>query len=84
VPSIYRTAKGRAEILTAYEKRLAALALPVESRFVDTRVGRTHVLLAGPCAARPLFARADLEGWKAPVLDRIRAFLAEPDGGDPR
>lgn len=44
---IYRNAEGRAAVLALYERGLAQLPFRAESRSVDTRFGRTHVLSAG-------------------------------------
>lgn len=49
--SIYRTPEGEAEIHVIYDRQLARLNLPFESRFVNTRFGVTHVLVLGPEAA---------------------------------
>lgn len=52
--TIYRSAAGRAAVLAMVERGIAELPLAVASRFVDTRFGATHVLVAGPAEAPPL------------------------------
>lgn len=52
--TIYKTPEGRASVLALYDRELARLKLAVDSRFVDTRFGRTHLLVAGPEDAPPL------------------------------
>jgi len=55
-PSIYRDDEAEAEALALYERRLAALPLEVERRWIETHAGSTHVLVAGPETAPPLVA----------------------------
>ena len=52
--SIYRSAAGRRAIERVYEAGVAALPFDVDSQYVDTRHGRTHVLVAGPADGRPV------------------------------
>jgi hypothetical protein len=52
--SIYRTPEGESEIHVIYDRQLARLKLPYESRMIDTRFGATHVLVLGPQAAPPV------------------------------
>jgi pimeloyl-ACP methyl ester carboxylesterase len=49
--SIYRTPEGNTEIHAIYDRQLARLTLPYESRMVRTRFGKTHVLTLGPQSA---------------------------------
>ena len=53
--SIYKSDAARAAIEALYDRALARLPFPTESRRVDTTFGSTHVLVAGPegCAAAP-------------------------------
>lgn len=51
---IYKSEKGRAAVLALYERGLAQLPFRAESRSVETRFGRTHLLSAGPAQAPPL------------------------------
>lgn len=52
--TIYKSAAGRAAVLAAYDRGVAGLTVPVESRVVETRFGATHMLVAGPAEAPPL------------------------------
>ena len=52
--SIYRSAAGKRAIERVYESGITALPFDVDSQYVDTRHGRTHVLLAGPADGRPV------------------------------
>ena len=52
--SIYHSAAGEREIHAIYDRQLARLKLPYESRTVETRFGQTHVLELGPDAAPPV------------------------------
>lgn len=52
--SIYRSPDGMARILDLYDRGVEALGLQVEERWVETRFGRTHVLVTGPDGAPPL------------------------------
>ena len=51
---VYRSGRGRDEVLRAYREQAARVPFPCMSRFVATAFGPTHVLLAGPEAAPPL------------------------------
>ncbi|MGE8004314.1 hypothetical protein [Lysinibacillus sp. NPDC093216] len=53
--SIYTSEKGRLEILNHYEQYLNSFDFEVERAFVDTSIGKTHVLMAGPKEGKPLF-----------------------------
>lgn len=53
MPSIYKSAEGRAEILRLYDEALLALG-GHESTKIGTRLGETHVLMLGPEEAPPL------------------------------
>ena len=44
VSSIYRSARGRAEIMALYDEAVARLDQRVERRMVGTRYGATHEL----------------------------------------
>lgn len=46
--TVFKSAADRAAYLADYDRRLAALPLAVESRWVETRFGKTHLLLSGP------------------------------------
>jgi pimeloyl-ACP methyl ester carboxylesterase len=43
--SVYRSVSSKQKILGLYEKYLSRLSIPVESKYIDTRFGKTHLLL---------------------------------------
>jgi len=52
--SIYKSDVAREEIEALYDRALARLSFPTESRWVKTTFGATHLLVAGPDGAPPL------------------------------
>lgn len=52
--SIYRSPAGRRALEQAYGDALERLGAEVTERYVDTRYGETHVLLAGPASGDPV------------------------------
>lgn len=92
--TVFKSAADRDAYLADYDRRLAALPLAVESRWVDTRHARTHLLLSGPADAPPLAvlhggngSALDLAAAWAPLADHHRvAWLdvpGEPNRSDP-
>lgn len=92
--TIYHSPASEAAIHSLYDRQVARLPFPVEEIFVDTRFGRTHLLLAGPKDGVPLITfhggnstnPSTLE-WIAPLLDRCRVIapdtLGMPGRSDP-
>lgn len=52
--SIYRSQHGKNQILNMYDKLQSQIDTKFESRFIDTRFGKTHVLIGGNDSAPPL------------------------------
>jgi pimeloyl-ACP methyl ester carboxylesterase len=52
--SVYRTLTGRADVQAFYDRVLARLPYPVESRYVATQFGRTHLTIGGNRNGTPL------------------------------
>lgn len=52
--SIYRSPKSREHLLAYYDRILRNWPIPCEERFVETKSGKTHLLLCGRQSARPL------------------------------
>ena len=87
--SIYRSPESQAAIEALYDRQVAKLPFPVESRYVETRYGRTHLLLAGPREAPPLVVfhggndtNPSTLGWIAP-LAREFGIIAPDTIGHP-
>ena len=53
-PSIYSSPAVAAEFERLYAEKLAAWPVPHESRFLDTSLGRVHVIVSGPEEEPPL------------------------------
>lgn len=52
--SVFKSAKGEAEFMAAYDAVLARWPIPYESISVPTRFGSTHVIVGGPEDGKPL------------------------------
>ncbi|WP_394740682.1 alpha/beta fold hydrolase [Natronococcus roseus] len=84
---IYRSASGERAIKRLYGVLLAELETSFERRWVDTRFGETHVLVAGPSDAPPLVVfhggnvvnPISLE-WFLPLADRFRIYAPDTIG----
>jgi pimeloyl-ACP methyl ester carboxylesterase len=51
---LYKTQAGHTAMMAWYDKALAALPVPHQSRYIETRQGRTHVLIMGEMDKPPL------------------------------
>jgi pimeloyl-ACP methyl ester carboxylesterase len=75
---MYRSAEGFNAIMSWYEDTLAKIEIPVESVFVDSRFGRTHMLAAGPTDAEPVLLIPGVAGcaplWRQQFPDLARYF----------
>lgn len=76
-PSIYNSPSVAAEIERLYAEKLAAWPVPHESRFLDTSLGRVHVIVSGPEEAPPLLllhaAAVSSWSWVYNIEDLSRA-----------
>jgi pimeloyl-ACP methyl ester carboxylesterase len=52
--SLYRSQRSRDQLLEYYDRILHNWPIPCEERFVETKCGKTHLLLCGKEGARPL------------------------------
>lgn len=50
----FRSMEARSSLLDSYARVLARWPVPYESRYVETRYGRAHVLASGPAYAPPV------------------------------
>lgn len=73
--SIYKSDRGREVMRGWYDTFLAALRHPHTSTFVDTDVGRTHVLSAGPEDAPPLLCFHGVMGSAPSALSLVEGLV---------
>ena len=52
--SLYKTEKGRKEILDLYDRQLSRLKWPWKDVYVDTSFGKTHIIETGNLSGEPL------------------------------
>lgn len=85
--TIYRSPDAQRGIADLYRRAREALPFATESRTLPSRFGDTHVLVAGPPAARPivLFGGGNVVGpltlgWFAPLTERFRIFAPDTIG----
>jgi pimeloyl-ACP methyl ester carboxylesterase len=85
--TIYRSPASQAAIEEMYDRQVAKLPFPVESRYVDTRFGRTHLLVGGSKEAQPLVifhggndTNPSTLGWFAPLAEKFRIIAPDTIG----
>ena len=75
---MYRSEAGFNAIMAWYEDTLSRIEVPVDSRYVDTRFGRTHMLVAGPADGEPVLLVPGVAGcaplWRRQFPDLARHF----------
>jgi pimeloyl-ACP methyl ester carboxylesterase len=86
-PSIYRSARGEAELKRLYEQKLANLTVAANSCMVQTRFGHTHVLTVGPPEAPPVMVLTGISTgaprtleWFQPLAQDYRLHAPDPIG----
>lgn len=71
--NLYKSAESYAKMCDFYDRSLAALPVPMESRYVETRFGSTHMLVAGPEDAAPFILIQGMAGsailWHHQIAD---------------
>jgi pimeloyl-ACP methyl ester carboxylesterase len=72
--SLYKSPAGYAAAMAWYDAELARQPVPVESRFVETRFGPTHLIIAGPVDAPPLVLVQGLGGNAMMWRPQLAAF----------
>ncbi|PLT29731.1 alpha/beta fold hydrolase [Peribacillus deserti] len=85
--SIYKNEKAKERILNYYDAYLNELKVPIEKEYVQTRYGKTHMLISGPENGKPLFI---LQGgncinpmtlaWFKPLLHEYRIYAPDTIG----
>jgi len=73
-PKLYKSQEGYEKIMAWYDAVVAKIDAPVQSHYVDTRFGRTHMLSAGNPAAEPLILIPGAAG-SAPLYRRAIEHL---------
>lgn len=53
--SIYQNPEIEKKLMTIYENRMAQWPVPYESRYINTRYGKVHVIISGAKDAPPIF-----------------------------
>ena len=86
-PSIYRTSDGEAVLTALYDAAVARLGVPCEDRTVDTRFGRTHLLVTGPAHGPPLLVfhggncvNPLTLAWFLPLAEAYRIYAPDTIG----
>jgi pimeloyl-ACP methyl ester carboxylesterase len=91
---MYKSAAGRKAILDWYDDVVAKIDAKIESQYVETRYGRTHMLVAGPIDAAPLILIPGIAGcaplWRRQLPEFARHFrvyaldiVGQPGKSDP-
>jgi 2-hydroxy-6-oxonona-2,4-dienedioate hydrolase len=88
--TIYAHPQARDSLTAGVERFRALLRVPTSSREVDTRYGRTHVLVAGPEDAPPLVvfhgamaSSAHVLSEMQPMLEKFRVYAPDILGHSP-
>lgn len=75
---MYRSESGFNAVMSWYEDTEAKIPVPVESVFVETRFGRTHMLVAGPVGEEPVLLIPGVAGcaplWRRQIGDLSQHF----------
>ncbi len=75
---LYKSDEGYEEIMKWYHGLLEQIEVPFEQRFVDTRFGKTHMLVCGPEDGEPLVLVQAVAGssplWRNQLADFSKHF----------
>ena len=76
--SVFKTAKGETNSITAYDAVLAHWPVPYEELDLSTRFGTTHLIVSGPVAAKPIIflhgQDSSATSWMYNFADLSQAF----------
>jgi len=85
--SIYKSEEGKEKIIKLYNKALKELQIEYESQMIDTRFGKTHVLIMGSESAAPvmIFQGGNTVNpltlsWFIPLLNDYRVYAPDTIG----
>jgi pimeloyl-ACP methyl ester carboxylesterase len=85
--TIYKSEQGQKCIQKHYEDYVQTLDFPVERRYIDTRFGKTHVLVSGPADGKPLFVfqggnciNPMTMSWFSPLTKEYRVYAPDTIG----
>jgi hypothetical protein len=75
---LYKSTEGYRAIMSWYDDVLEMIDVDVESQYVNTRFGNTHMLTCGPKDGEPLFLIPGIAGcaplWRAQLPDFAKKF----------
>lgn len=91
---MYKSAEGRRAIIEWYDDVVAKIETDVASQYVETRFGRTHMLVGGPVDGPPLILVPGIAGcaplWRRQLPEFARHFrvyaldiVGQPGKSDP-
>ncbi|SRR6266487_2451517 len=82
VPSPFKSKKGEAEYMAAYEETMRLWPVPYESMDIRSRFGSTHLVVCGPKDAPPLVLLhcffTSLTNWAYNLADLSREYRVYP------
>jgi pimeloyl-ACP methyl ester carboxylesterase len=78
LPSPFKSPKGEAEYMAAYEVTMRLWTVPYEDMYIPSRFGSTHLVICGPKDAPPLVLLhsffSSLTNWAYNIADLSRHF----------
>ncbi len=78
LPSPFKSPKGEAEYMAAYEATMRLWMVPYEDMYIPSRFGNTHLVICGPKDAPPLVLLhsffMSLTVWAHNIADLSRAY----------
>lgn len=87
-PTIYKSKEGEAEILKLYDQALANLGIDYADKYINTRFGKTHVVVAGDKSNPPLLlfhggnstTPHGLKWFFSSLVDKYRVYAPDTIG----